>query len=292
MTRATAGCRTVARAGRVRSAAARGTRARGAPGTSCGRRDVGRDRAGHPGGGAGGRRAARRDRRGGAVDVVGATPGGPPVTAVVTAPARIPAQAGPPAAEQISDARRRWDLVDAAAGGDRQAFGRLYEMYRDTVFRFVYFRCGNRQLAEDLTADTFVRALRRIDQVSWQGSDIGAWFVTIARNLVADYFKSSRYQREVAVGDILDGEDRVDHTREGDPAGAAVAYLSSRDLLAAVKQLNPEQQECIVLRFLQGYSVRETAVAMGKQEGAIKALQYRAVRALARLLPPGIEVPA
>ena len=181
-----------------------------------------------------------------------------------------------------------WALVERAQAGEAEAFGLIYDRYFDTVFRFVYFRVGNRQLAEDLTADTFLRALKRIGSFTWQGRDLGAWLVTIARNLVADHFKSGRYRLEVTTGDVLDAE-REDRGPEGSPESAVVDHITNVELLKAVKQLNPEQQECIVLRFLQGFSVAETAQAMGKNEGAIKALQYRAVRALARLLPDGFQ---
>jgi RNA polymerase sigma-70 factor (ECF subfamily) len=178
--------------------------------------------------------------------------------------------------------------VERAQAGEPEAFGLIYDRYVDTVFRFVYFRVGNRQLAEDLTSDTFLRALKRIGSFTWQGRDLGAWLVTIARNLVADHFKSGRYRLEVTTGDVLDA-DREDRGPEGSPEAAVVEHITNVALLTAVKQLNPEQQECIVLRFLQGFSVAETAQAMGKNEGAIKALQYRAVRALARLLPDGFQ---
>jgi RNA polymerase sigma-70 factor, ECF subfamily len=181
-----------------------------------------------------------------------------------------------------------WALVERAQAGDAEAFGQIYDRYLDTVFRFIYFRVGNRQLAEDLTADTFLRALKRIGSFTWQGRDPGAWLVTIARNLVADHFKSGRYRLEVTTGDVLDA-DREDRGPEGSPEAAVVDHITNVALLTAVKQLNPEQQECIVLRFLHGFSVAETANAMGKNEGAIKALQYRAVRALARLLPDGFK---
>ncbi|MEV5817971.1 ECF subfamily RNA polymerase sigma factor, BldN family [Micromonospora harpali] len=181
-----------------------------------------------------------------------------------------------------------WKLVERAQAGEAEAFGLIYDRYVDTVFRFVYFRVGNRQLAEDLTSDTFLRALKRIGSFTWQGRDLGAWLVTIARNLVADHFKSGRYRLEVTTGDVLDA-DREDRGPEGSPEAAVVEHITNVALLTAVKQLNPEQQECIVLRFLQGFSVAETARAMGKNEGAIKALQYRAVRALARLLPDGFQ---
>jgi RNA polymerase sigma-70 factor, ECF subfamily len=181
-----------------------------------------------------------------------------------------------------------WALVERAQAGEAAAFGLIYDRYVDTVFRFVYFRVGNRQLAEDLTSDTFLRALKRIGSFTWQGRDLGAWLVTIARNLVADHFKSGRYRLEVTTGDVLDA-DREDRGPEGSPESAVVDHITNVALLTAVKQLNPEQQECIVLRFLQGFSVAETAQTMGKNEGAIKALQYRAVRALARLLPEGFQ---
>ncbi|HKT04600.1 MAG TPA: ECF subfamily RNA polymerase sigma factor, BldN family [Rugosimonospora sp.] len=182
-----------------------------------------------------------------------------------------------------------WSLVERAQAGEAEAFGLIYDRYVDTVFRFIYFRVGNRQLAEDLTSDTFLRALKRIGSFTWQGRDLGAWLVTIARNLVADHFKSGRYRLEVTTGDVLDA-DREDRGPEGSPEAAVVDHITNVALLTAVKQLNPEQQECIVLRFLQGFSVAETAQAMGKNEGAIKALQYRAVRALARLLPDGFQL--
>jgi RNA polymerase sigma-70 factor (ECF subfamily) len=203
---------------------------------------------------------------------------GPPTE---SAPPKARPDRGDPAAEV-------WALVERAQAGESEAFGLIYDRYVDTVFRFVYFRVGNRQLAEDLTSDTFLRALKRIGSFTWQGRDLGAWLVTIARNLVADHFKSGRYRLEVTTGDVLDA-DREDRGPEGSPESAVVDHITNVALLTAVKQLNPEQQECIVLRFLQGFSVAETAQTMGKNEGAIKALQYRAVRALNRLLPDGFQ---
>jgi RNA polymerase sigma-70 factor, ECF subfamily len=215
------------------------------------------------------------------------------ILTVVKAPAEEETSTGgtpryPDRPDPSDAAAEVWALVERAQAGDSEAFGLIYDRYVDTVFRFVYFRVGNRQLAEDLTADTFLRALKRIGSFTWQGRDLGAWLVTIARNLVADHFKSGRYRLEVTTGDVLDA-DREDRGPEGSPEAAVVDHITNVALLGAVKQLNPEQQECIVLRFLQGFSVAETAQAMGKNEGAIKALQYRAVRALARLLPDGFK---
>jgi RNA polymerase sigma-70 factor (ECF subfamily) len=226
-----------------------------------------------------------------------AAPPRPPAVAArgqVAAPrtAETTEQAAPavhPARPDPGDAAAEvWALVERAQAGEAEAFGLIYDRYVDVVFRFIYFRVGNRQLAEDLTSDTFLRALKRIGSFTWQGRDLGAWLVTIARNLVADHFKSGRYRLEITTGDVLDA-DKEDRGPEGTPETAVVDHITNVTLLTAVKQLNPEQQECIVLRFLQGFSVAETAKAMGKNEGAIKALQYRAVRALARLLPDGFR---
>ncbi len=171
-------------------------------------------------------------------------------------------------------------IVGRAQDGDGEAFGELYDRYVGLVFRYVYYRVGDRSLAEDFTSETFLRALRRIATYTWQGRDFGAWLVTIARNLMADHFKSSRFRLEVTTDDLADAD-----RREEGPERSVVSSMMNEDLLAAVKELGAEQQECIVLRFLQGLSVAETAQVMGKNDGAIKAMQYRAIRTLARKVP-------
>ncbi|MFG2882020.1 ECF subfamily RNA polymerase sigma factor, BldN family [Streptomyces sp. NPDC048297] len=187
-----------------------------------------------------------------------------------------------PAAD--SDSARMMDLVERAQAGEAEAFGRLYDQYSDTVYRYIYYRVGGKATAEDLTSETFLRALRRIGTFTWQGRDFGAWLVTIARNLVADHFKSSRFRLEVTTGEMLDANEV-----ERSPEDSVLESLSNAALLDAVRRLNPQQQECVTLRFLQGLSVAETARVMGKNEGAIKTLQYRAVRTLARLLPDDVR---
>ncbi len=189
--------------------------------------------------------------------------------------------AGGGLAERDPEQERIAGLVALAQQGDGEAFGEIYDAYVDTIYRYLYYRVGSHALAEDLTSETFLRALRRIDSFSWQGKDIGAWFTTIARNLVTDHVKSSRFRLEVTTADMLDA-DRADEGIEGE----VLTRLQNAALLDAVKELKAEQQECIVLRFLQGLSVAETADVMGRTEGAIKQLQLRAVRALAKLLPP------
>jgi RNA polymerase sigma-70 factor (ECF subfamily) len=137
---------------------------------------------------------------------------------------------------------------------------------------------GESALAEDITSEVFLRALRKIKGFTWQGRDVGAWFLTIARNLVLDHFKSGKFRLEIVGAEASPSVDAVDAEDE------ALSRVSQADLYKAIQRLGNEQQEVVYWRFLQGYSVAETAAAMNKSDGAIKALQYRAVKALYKLV--------
>ena len=192
----------------------------------------------------------------------------------------LPASDGDPDdADVDAEHAEVWTLVRLAQGGDGDAFGLLYDRYVDSVFRFIYYRVNDRALAEDFTSETFVRALRRISSISYQGRDIGAWFVTIARNIVLDHMKSARHRLEVTTADTVEGPERAESTES-----AVLSSLDSQRLMAAVAELGEEQRECVMLRFMQGLSVSETAAIMGKNDGAIKALQHHAVRKLASIV--------
>lgn len=184
-----------------------------------------------------------------------------------------------------------WALVRAAQEGEGEAFGELYHQYVDTVFRYVLFRVGDKELAEDVTSETFLRALRRISSVSYQGRDVGAWFITIARNLILDHVKSSRVKREVTTSEVADSGPAAftgaDSGGNAGPEQLVMASASREELAGCIEALGDDQRECIVLRFIQGLSVLETSRVMQRNEGAVKALQHRAVRRLAQLLPSG-----
>lgn len=171
--------------------------------------------------------------------------------------------------------------VRLAQDGNAHAFSVLYDRYVDRVYGYCYHRVGNRQTAEDLTADVFMRALKRIDSFTWQGKDFGAWLITIARNRCHDHFKSARFRMENPVADVFD-------SAEGGPAYDArpehnleVEDLRTQ-LRAGLERLKSEHAEVLFHRFLQGFDVESTAAIMGKKPGAIRALQYRALKALAK----------
>ncbi|HEY9413451.1 MAG TPA: sigma-70 family RNA polymerase sigma factor [Pseudonocardia sp.] len=203
----------------------------------------------------------------------------------MTVTALIPAQ---------REAADRWEIVTRAQAGDTQAFGDLYRLYEPVVRRFINARTqGNRDLAEDLTQDVFVRAIKSLHSVQWQGRDIGAWLVTIARNIVWDHFKSGRTRYEAAVigAEAEHGWHLTDTDRRCDPEQVAVFNGTSTALDAALAQLTADQRQVLALRYGAGLSVAETAAAMGKEEGAIKAATYRATQTMARLLRLAGEAP-
>ena len=173
-------------------------------------------------------------------------------------------------------------LVDLARAGDTEAFGQLYDHYVAGVYRLAYYRLGSKQLAEDITAETFVRALRSISSFTWQGKDFGAWLTTIARNLITDHYKSSRQRLELVVDAVPERSDAGPG-----PEAEVLAALSSADIMRAVQTLPPEQRDCVLMRFMEGLSIAETAQVLDRSEGAIKQLQLRAVRNLAKSLTKG-----
>jgi RNA polymerase sigma-70 factor (ECF subfamily) len=175
-------------------------------------------------------------------------------------------------------------LVDLARSGDAEAFGLLYDHYQPSVYRFLYYRAGSVALAEDLTSETFFRALRSMGSFRWQGKDLGAWLMTIARNLATDHFKSSRTRLESTTADLTPHDSATDG-----PETAVLASLTNEALLTALTELPPEQRDCLVMRFLQGLSISETARVLDRSDGAVKQLQLRAVRNLAKLMPEGLR---
>ncbi len=182
------------------------------------------------------------------------------------------------------EGRRLIALVELARGGDAEAFGLLYDHYQGSVYRFLFYRTRSSTLAEDLTSETFFRALRNMQNFRWQGKDFGAWLMTIARNLATDHFKAGRTRLEMTTEDMGQHDDAT----EG-PETAVLASLTNEILLEALTRLPNEQRDCLVMRFLQGMSIAETAAVLGRSDGAVKQLQLRGVRNLAKLMPEEIR---
>lgn len=167
-------------------------------------------------------------------------------------------------------------LVRQARAGNAEAFAQLYDAYMERVYRYVYFRVSDRQTAEDITSQVFLRAWEHIRKYRLDGSFL-AWLYTIARNAVIDNYRTRKPL--VALDDVVP-------VPADTPAPQEVAELrfDSEALRGAIRYLTDEQQHVITLKFIAGYSTDEIARALRKRPGAIRALQMRALQALARHL--------
>lgn len=170
-------------------------------------------------------------------------------------------------------------LLAAAMQYDEAALGELYDRYEAKIYTYIYRRTGDEALAEDFTAQVFLRMLESIrDQKAWRSSFSG-WLYRIAHNLVIDH-----YRRKGRQGTVDIDEAAPTASEEHDPELTVAQSLDAERLRNAIRRLTDEQAEVVSLRFLEGYSISEVATMMNRTEGAIKALQYRAVATLRTLL--------
>ena len=166
-------------------------------------------------------------------------------------------------------------LVAAAQDGDPDAFGALFDRYHPAVHRFVVARIGHHGDADDLAQLVFVKALEALPRYESRGVPFAGWLFRLARNVVIDHVRT---RREHATLDIV-AERGSD---EAGPSDLAAIRQELDSLAGALRRLTPEQREAIELRFFAGLSAKEAAVAMGRQEGTVRGLQFRAIAALRR----------
>ena len=177
--------------------------------------------------------------------------------------------------------RRLIRTVERACQGDTRAFGRLYDEYADRVYAFVRSRVDSAADAEDITATVFLKAWEAIGSYDDRGLPFSAWLFRIARNALVDEYRRKAH-RPVPV------EEAPETGETAEPADiAAIARADAGRVRAAVRMLTDEQAGVIAMRFWWDMSIRDTAEALGKNENAVKALQHRAIRTLARLLEEG-----
>ena len=171
------------------------------------------------------------------------------------------------------------ELLAAAMQYNEAALGEVYDRYEAKIYSYVFRRTGDQSLAEDLTAQVFLKMLESIrDRKAWHSSFSG-WLYRIAHNLVIDHYR--RRDRHGAV-DIEEAPAMASDLE--DPVATAEMNINAERLRAAIRRLTEEQAEVVSLRFLEGYSIAEVASLTNRTEGAIKALQYRAVATLRTML--------
>ncbi len=170
-------------------------------------------------------------------------------------------------------------LAVRAARGDSAAFALLYDRHVEAVYRYVYYRVRDDAEAEDLTSDVFMKALRAMPRYEPRQAFL-AWLYRIARNAVIDHVR--RGGRQVSYEDALAHPEVHDVV---EPDAELLAMSDSATLRGALAKLTPLQQEVIVLRFLEGFSTLEIAKLIGKREGTVRGIQFRAIGALRQLIP-------
>ncbi len=172
-------------------------------------------------------------------------------------------------------------IVGEAQSGDSWAFGLLFDHFHEPVYRFIASRVHRPTDAEDLTQLVFVKALEALPRYEARGVPFGGWLFRLARNAVIDFVRTRHAHG--GLDSVLE--------RPGLEAGPEAIAQVREDLdavAAALESLTDEQREAIALRFFAGLSAREAAEAMGKQEGTVRGLQFRAIAALRREL--GVEL--
>jgi RNA polymerase sigma-70 factor, ECF subfamily len=172
-------------------------------------------------------------------------------------------------------------LLERASRADPEALGALYDRYVGRIYNYIYHRVGQADLAEDLTAQVFARMLEAIREGRAWRTSFSGWIYRIAHNLVIDHY---RRRGRAAFVELEEASPLA--AEEADPLLKVEARLEREHLRVALGKLTEEQAEVIALRFLDEFSIAEVAAMMNKTEGAIKALQYRAVLALRRMMQP------
>ena len=169
------------------------------------------------------------------------------------------------------------EVISRAQGGDADVIGALYQRYRVDVFRYLYYRVGDQQTAEDLTAEVFLRMIRALERYRAGNTPFEAWLYQIARNMAIDHHRKMKIRNHLPLDENLVSE-------TGDVGQEVELGLTSELLVKALAELNEVQRDVLILRFVNGVRIAQVAQMLHKSESAIKAHQRRALLALREIL--------
>jgi RNA polymerase sigma-70 factor, ECF subfamily len=169
-------------------------------------------------------------------------------------------------------------LVEQAVGGNSSAFGSLYDHYQPAIYRFIAIKVSSREEAEDITHHVFLSAWQKIRTYKHRGHPFSSWLYQIARNSVIDHYRANK--NDISL-------DKIDPESSIIPAVAHFdigAKLQLELVHRAIRELKPDYQDVIIMRFVEDMPLKETASALKKSEGAVKLIQHRAIKELKRKL--------
>jgi len=182
------------------------------------------------------------------------------------------------------DREEERQIVLKAIERDQEAFAQLYDRHVVRVYRHIYYMVNDSNTAEDLTAQTFLKAWEAIDRYKERGAPIVAWLLRISHNLTVSYLRSKRDHSEL-------DEAFLDQKMARNPEEALDQASDEKSMREAVLKLRDEQRQVIMLRFMADMSIQEVASTLGRTEGSVKALQHRGLQSLARRLQPTTACP-
>lgn len=165
---------------------------------------------------------------------------------------------------------------------DPEVFGKLYDIYVDQIYRFIYFKVGRKEEAEDLTGDVFLKTWQYINEMGSEVIDnLRAFLYQTARNAVIDFYRSRDQREFVALPEEDDEKPTMEIVDEKQDLVEKIELASDlEEVKKALQKIREEYREIIILRFVEEMSVKETAEILGKSEGAVRVLLHRAVAAL------------
>ena len=169
------------------------------------------------------------------------------------------------------------DLLRRAKEGEPKVVSALYDRYQRSIYRYLYYRVGDPQTAEDLTSEVFLRMIEALSNYNNQNISFQAWLFQIARNLSIDHYRKMGAQRDVPLEDTFPGQSE-------EPLEVIAQELTSEKLRRALVDLPDNQRDVIVMRFISGMPIGEVAQVLHKSEDSIKGLQRRALLALREIL--------
>ena len=169
------------------------------------------------------------------------------------------------------------ELVQRAVGHDPEAFGRLYDIHVDRVYRHIHYRVGNQQDAEDLTQQVFLKAWQSIPRYKETASPFIAWLMTISHNLIVDFYRTRKDKAYLEAEILADGS-------ASSPEQAAETSLEQQRLRRAILRLGGDEQQVVILRFIEGFEFSEIASVLNKKEGNVRVILHRALVKLRTIL--------
>lgn len=166
-------------------------------------------------------------------------------------------------------------LIARAKAGNKEAVGTLYEAYVQAIHTYIAYRVESEMIAEDLTAEVFLRMVQGLPNYHDTGAPFGAWLYRIASSRIADYYRQNKRVIELSENEPSD---------DTDPFGKAAKKEELTRLREALAALPPDFQTLLILRFMQGQAHQMVAATLNKSEAAIRVMQHRALNALAQRL--------